>query len=27
MPVYGADKVWKKMNRDGIAVVRWTSNG
>jgi transposase InsO family protein len=24
MQVYGADKVWKQMNREGIAVARCT---
>ena len=24
MQVYGADKVWVQMNREGIRVARWT---
>ena len=24
MQVYGANKVWKQINREGIAIARWT---
>jgi len=27
MQVYGADKVWKQMNREGVAVARCTTSG